>query len=147
MFSEPRQQPNRTQQLDQMLFGRNHPRAQQQQASQNSFLNQDGISSLATKGADGLSKTLGNVQQVLQAIETTAPVVQQYAPMIKNIPALYRIMKAVNDVEDDPEPNSTEETIEDQEPIPKKAATISEKASELPPRRKGTGESKPILFI
>ncbi|MBR3120830.1 MAG: hypothetical protein IKF29_16550, partial [Oceanobacillus sp.] len=41
----------------------------------------------------GLSKTLDGVQQVLNMVQTGAPIVKEYGPMIKNLPAMYRMIK------------------------------------------------------
>lgn len=60
------------------------------------------VSSL-TKGAGGLSGTLNNVQNVLKMVETTTPIVQKYGPMVRNLPAMYRMMKALKEVEDEDE--------------------------------------------
>lgn len=140
---------------DQFLFGQNFVR--QNELANQSLLRPDKISSFATKGADGLSKTLGNVQQVLKVIQTTAPIVQQYGPMIKNLPALYRMMKAVNEIDDEEvvTQTKTDEAKETQVVLKEdvneagiEEANISNNSNPTTePSRRKTGESKPLLFI
>lgn len=65
------------------------------------FSNTGSLTSMANKGINGLSKTLGNVQQIIRVVHSAAPVIQQYGPMVKNLPAMYRMMKAMKDINDD----------------------------------------------
>ncbi|WP_040981318.1 VrrA/YqfQ family protein [Oceanobacillus jeddahense] len=64
-----------------------------------------------TGGVSTLSKTLGGVQQVLGVVQSTAPLIQEYGPMVKNLPSMYRMMKAFKTFskEDNDEPTETEE--------------------------------------
>jgi len=66
------------------------------------------LSELARQGAGGLTKTLGNIQQVLHLVESAAPVIEQYGPMIKNLPSLYKIMKIMNEPEEEKRIGKTE---------------------------------------
>jgi hypothetical protein len=66
-------------------------------------------------GASGFSKALDNIQQVLKTIESGVPIVQEYAPMIKNLPAMYNMMKAFNDSEETPDESTEESNNENQE--------------------------------
>lgn len=75
------------------------------------FQPQNQLTSLTSKGVGGLSNILTNVQQVLKVVESTAPIVQQYGPMIKNLPAMYRMMKAFKEIDDE------ESAEQQQEPI------------------------------
>lgn len=77
-------------------FGRN-------QAVQNS----GALLQTATKSA-GINGFLNNTQQVLKAAQTLGPVVRQYGPLIKNIPAMWKLYRELN--EDD----STDETVEEE---------------------------------
>lgn len=52
-----------------------------------------------SNGIGGLAKTLDNVQQVLKMVETTTPFIQEYGPMIKNLPSMYRMMKAFKNID------------------------------------------------
>lgn len=55
--------------------------------------------SMTNKGVNGISKTLTNTQQILKVVETTAPIVQQYGPVIKNLPMIFKMLKAFNESE------------------------------------------------
>jgi len=57
------------------------------------------LTDIASKGIGGMSKTLNNVQQVLRVVETTAPLIRQYGPLVKNLPAMLKMMKALNDAD------------------------------------------------
>jgi hypothetical protein len=42
-----------------------------------------------------LSSMMTNVQKVLKVAESVAPMVQQYGPMVRNIPAMFKIYQAL----------------------------------------------------
>lgn len=74
----------------------------------NGFSNpESSIGTLATKGLGNISKTLSNVDQVIKVVRSATPIVQEYGPMVKNLPAMYRMVKAFSQIED----NSGDETI------------------------------------
>lgn len=50
-----------------------------------------------------LTNMLNNTQKVLQAAESFGPLIQQYGPMVKNIPALWKLYRGMKDT-DSPEP-------------------------------------------
>lgn len=60
------------------------------------------LSTVAEKGVAGFSKTLGNLQQLVNLAQTAAPMIEQYGPMIKNLPALYKMLKIMNEPEEEP---------------------------------------------
>lgn len=93
------------------------------------------------RGAGGLSLTLDNVQQVLKVVQSAAPMIQEYGPIVKNIPALYRMMKAMKDVED----TDDEEETQTHQTIPKESTTTQEKVAKE--SKKLAGQSTPKLFI
>lgn len=64
------------------------------------YQSESNLSTLTKQGAGGLSKTLGNIQQVLHLVQTAAPVIEEYGPMIKNLPSLYKMMKIMNEAEE-----------------------------------------------
>lgn len=59
------------------------------------------IAYLAKKGFGDLSKTLSNVDQVIKVVRSATPIVQEYGPMVKNLPAMYRMVKALSNVDSD----------------------------------------------
>ncbi|KOO44116.1 hypothetical protein AMD01_14230 [Priestia koreensis] len=63
--------------------------------------------------ASSLSSMLGNVQGVMKTAESFLPMVQQYGPMVKNLPAMYKIYQALKT--DDGETSTSEEKKETKE--------------------------------
>lgn len=57
-------------------------------------------------GGTGLTGTLNNIQQVLKMTQSVTPLIQQYGPMVKNIPAMLTLLKAFQETDD-------EETVTD----------------------------------
>src|SRR5699024_1473941 len=53
------------------------------------------VMNLATRGMGSLSKTLNHVQQALKMAETITPIVKQYGAMVKNIPSMFKMVKAL----------------------------------------------------
>lgn len=102
------------------------------------------LQSFADKGAGSLVKTLGNIQQILNLIQSTAPIVEQYGPMVKNLPALYKMMKAINATESDEKPKKKKnERVESK----RKEEKVRAKSDVEEVRREHYKESKPVLFI
>ncbi|MUV39830.1 uncharacterized protein JNUCC1_03714 [Lentibacillus sp. JNUCC-1] len=98
--------------------------------------------------ADGIMNTLNHVQRILGFVQSTAPVLQEYGPLIKNLPAMYQMMKALDSNETD-NLNSDDESEVEQ-------TTRSEDASEEPVSISDSepkveqplqGQSVPKLFI
>jgi hypothetical protein len=46
---------------------------------------------------NGLSGFLNNTQQVLQTAQSLGPMIQQYGPIVKNLPAMWRLYKGLKD--------------------------------------------------
>ena len=42
-----------------------------------------------SRGISGFSGVLENIQKVLKVVETTTPLIQEYGPMIKNLPEIF----------------------------------------------------------
>ncbi|WP_175559205.1 VrrA/YqfQ family protein [Sediminibacillus albus] len=61
-----------------------------------------GASQLPAAGSK-LTSTLGNVQQAIKMAQSAMPIVQQYGPMIKNIPMMINMLKAFNADEEEEE--------------------------------------------
>lgn len=104
------------------------------------------LATLANKGVNGLSKTLTNVQQVMNVVQSAAPVVQEYGPMVKNLPAMYRMIKAfknADDVEDQTDSVKNTESHELNTSLNEKPNDhIQEKIVDV-----NQGQSIPKLFI
>ncbi|WP_053071844.1 VrrA/YqfQ family protein [Ornithinibacillus contaminans] len=102
------------------------------------------VTQVATKGVEGISRTLNGVQQVLRVVDTAAPMVKQYGPLVRNLPAMYRMMKAFKDI--DTENEDSEIESETAESVDNSPNAIYEQ-DERPIRRSGQGQSTPKLFI
>lgn len=97
------------------------------------------IANLARKGFGDLSKTLSNVDQVIKVVQSATPIVQEYGPMVKNLPAMYRIVKALSKVDsDDIDHTDTKASYEDK-------ATAAHSNEEN--RHIISGQSIPKLYI
>ncbi|WP_430785659.1 VrrA/YqfQ family protein [Virgibacillus flavescens] len=55
------------------------------------------ITSFLNPSNGGLTKTLSNIQQVMNMVESAAPMIKEYGPMVKNLPAMIKMMKALNE--------------------------------------------------
>lgn len=53
----------------------------------------------ATASGGGLTNTLSNIQQVLKMAQSVTPIVQQYGPMVKNLPTMLSLLKAFQEVD------------------------------------------------
>ncbi|WP_240507984.1 YqfQ family protein [Virgibacillus indicus] len=122
-------------------FSRQVKRGNNLQTMLQQFTQPESAANLASRGAGGLSKTLTNVQQVLKMVESTAPIVQQYGPMVKNLPAMYRMMKAFKEMEstNDDNDDTDEGSVNDLN-----MESVSDNHHAI---KSSDGESKPKLFI
>lgn len=129
------------------------------------------IGQMASKGFGGISKTLNSVQQVLRVVDTAAPIVKQYGPMVRNLPAMYRMMKAFKNMEstntdsdsENDNDNETKEASSNKESIDigiesdildsyesnssSESNTYRQHEQKTPKRSTTNGESTPKLFI
>lgn len=91
----------------------------------------------------GLTKTLSNVQQVMNMVESAGPTIKEYGPMVKNIPAMIKMMKALN------EPDEKE--IKTESDIPNKSkkqlSQSNEESVKETVKENRSRTSKPKLFI
>ncbi len=116
----------------------------------------------AAAGGSKLTSTLGNVQQAIKMAQSAMPVIQQYGPMVKNIPMMINMLKAFNeddDSEGDEEtgksasqsvsPEEEEDKIEiEQENLYKiEAADKPKRKAPQKTRSTQSGNSVPKLYI
>ncbi|MFC4320803.1 VrrA/YqfQ family protein [Litchfieldia salsa] len=111
-----------------------------------------------------LGTMLGNVQKALHTAESVMPMVQQYGPLVKNIPSMLKLYRELNssDSDDDSEKTSDEEeVVTTKKRKTKKAQPSTESAEELDeerdvpkaatPSKKTTttksGQSVPRMYI
>ncbi|MCT2535044.1 YqfQ family protein [Aquibacillus koreensis] len=66
-----------------------------------------GAAKSALGSGGGITQTLANIQQVMNMAQSATPIIQQYGPMVKNIPTMLSLIKAFN--EDDDEEDETKE--------------------------------------
>ncbi|WP_102707098.1 VrrA/YqfQ family protein [Terribacillus saccharophilus] len=119
----------------------------------------------SSSGGVSLLDMLNHTQSALRAAESFMPMVQEYGPMVKNLPSMFKMMKALKDInfdEDDEETASeTEAKYENQdkdksEEGNKSLTPIStpiSKEEKAPPQQKlkksgsGSGKSLPKMYI
>lgn len=63
------------------------------------------LQSLTNPG--GLSSFLNNTQQVLKTAQTIGPMIQQYGPIVKNLPALWKLYRGLKNASDKPQEESS----------------------------------------
>ncbi|AIF45453.1 VrrA/YqfQ family protein [Virgibacillus sp. SK37] len=99
-------------------------------------------STLTTSG--GITSKLDHVQNILKMVQTTTPLIQEYGPMVKNLPAMYRMMKAFKDMENIEETTDNEGGEEDEISL----ESIQAESDEQIILKKDTqGISQPKLYI
>lgn len=121
-------------------------------------------------GGSGVTGTLNNIQQVLKMTQSVTPLIQQYGPMVKNIPSMLALLKAFQESDDeeveeadtdldpDEEDKIAVKTSEEDESIEKGAkVVINESADDLyhieteintkTKQKKKAQSSKPKLYI
>ncbi|WP_064091470.1 VrrA/YqfQ family protein [Rossellomorea aquimaris] len=108
------------------------------------------IGSLLNPG--NVNSFLSNTQQVLQSAQQLGPIFQQYGPMVKNLPALWRLYRGFKDLssEDNSEENtldSTEEISKAGEERPKKKKRKKTSNENKEESSDHIGNSKPKLYI
>ncbi|MFT4412657.1 VrrA/YqfQ family protein [Fredinandcohnia humi] len=89
-----------------------------------------------------LSAMMGNIQKTLKMAETVVPMVQQYGPLFKNIPAMIKMYSAIKNAgnDDNKSTDSTTISLSDEN----ESTNHSEENTEKP---SGNGKSVPKLYI
>ncbi|WP_077326579.1 VrrA/YqfQ family protein [Virgibacillus siamensis] len=85
-----------------------------------------------------ITNTLTKVQHVLKAVENAAPIVQQYAPMVRNLPMMFQIMKALKETDGIEGTDSLDDDYVDEDP---------DNDDFIEAEHKLSGNSSPKLFI
>lgn len=109
-------------------------------------------------GDTSITGVIGGMQRAVQAAQQVTPMIQQYAPALKNFPSIYKIFKAVNT--DDPvdtkktKKNDSNEIIDvsqtpDTKPKRRKKATTNTEVKQTPVSEEPTSSvnPKPKLFM
>ncbi|WP_112181116.1 VrrA/YqfQ family protein [Paraliobacillus zengyii] len=71
-------------------------------------------------GGSGVTGTLNNIQQVLKMSQSVTPLIQQYGPMVKNIPSMLALLKAFQESDDEEDEADTvldEDEIKDEDQV------------------------------
>lgn len=109
------------------------------------FTSSGNASSLTNKTFGNINKTLHNVQEVAKVVQSATPIVQEYGPIVKNLPAMYRMMKAINKADD----TSTDEVSDTR--MKKESSKIENHSTEVSAsnevEKTYPGQSKPKLFF
>lgn len=101
------------------------------------------------KNPEGLNMMLNNTQRVLQAAEQFTPMIQQYGPIVKNLPSIWKLMRAFNS-SDTSSDTKAEETKTKITPTAKKQQEFTESEIETKTTQriqKEKSESVPKLYI
>ncbi|WP_453994937.1 VrrA/YqfQ family protein [Bacillus nitroreducens] len=117
------------------------------------FLNSTGMQGMNSgtlknlANPSNLSAIMGNVQKTLKMAESVVPMVQQYGPLMKNIPSMIKMYNAIKNADfDESEENEKEEdetiSLSEVTPDGEDVEKIDEKA-----KTSGTGKSVPKLYI
>ncbi|GGM23324.1 hypothetical protein GCM10011351_06410 [Paraliobacillus quinghaiensis] len=101
----------------------------------NKSVGNPGVGSTGSSG--GLSGTLDNIQQILKMSQSVTPLIQQYAPMVKNLPAMLTLLKAFQEsdeidgttTEDDSKINESVEELEDE--VKQEKVVVNESKDDL----------------
>ncbi|WP_010530768.1 VrrA/YqfQ family protein [Lentibacillus jeotgali] len=101
---------------------------------------------LSPERISGFSQKLSNVQQVLNVVQQAAPLVQQYGPMVRNLPMLFKLMKAMNENDSEAEQNQNQLESE-QETDTANTLEEDDHVDETNVDTVKSGESTPKLFI
>lgn len=118
------------------------------------------LQSLSNPGA--INGLLNNTQQIIKTAQTIGPMVQQYGPLVKNIPAMWKLYRGLKDANVETEQDTKEKSvpvvdsdtqvsntdIQEIEALPitsVKKKSSSNKKKPNPPSRKGN--SMPRLYI
>ncbi|TYR82384.1 sporulation protein [Priestia megaterium] len=69
-----------------------------------------------------LSSMMGNVQKVLKVAETVGPMVQQYGPLVKNAPSLFKLYQLLRSSDTEEESETEADVITDDESLNEQSA-------------------------
>jgi hypothetical protein len=88
---------------------------------------------------DSLSGFINNTQQVLKTAQSIGPMIQQYGPIVKNLPMMWKLYKGFKDL-------PTEENSEgDDTPITEEQSVKVEEQPKRKPKTKRISENEPVV--
>ena len=94
----------------------------------------------------GIMGHLDKIQQFVNVVERTAPYIEEYGPFVKNLPQMYRMIKAFKSLGEDEEEPSTDKVTpkEDSDNKSEQEVHVQEQTEQ---NISSEGMSKPKLFI
>ena len=108
-------------------------------------------------GSVNIESLLNNIQKTLKMAEQITPMIQQYGPLIKNAPAMLKLLREFNSNDDDSEHDDKGESSETSKKKAKRKTAKkeetknkdSENKNDRPKKKKKevVKESKPKLYI
>ena len=117
----------------------------------------------STGGSSGISGTLDNIQQILKMSQSVTPMLQQYVPMVKNLPTMLTLLKAFQESDEIDETTTqsdseiNESTEEPEDDVKQEKVVVNESKDDLyqietevhTPAKKSNKyqTSKPKLYI
>jgi hypothetical protein len=103
---------------------------------------------------EGLSGILNNTQQVLKTAQSIAPMIQQYGPIVKNLPMMWKLYKGFKDLPsgETAEENTSVTPVSEfeqapQQTVKKKKKPEVEPTEQVEVRNNQHGTSLPKLYI
>jgi hypothetical protein len=103
---------------------------------------------------DSLTGFINNTQQVLKTAQSIGPMIQQYGPIVKNLPMMWKLYKGFKDLPteeksgDDDNPITEEQSIQvEEEPKKKPKRKKNLENEQVAARKQHNGPSIPKLYI
>ncbi|WP_260631478.1 YqfQ family protein [Neobacillus niacini] len=105
---------------------------------------------------DSLSGFLNNTQQVLKTAQSIAPMIQQYGPIVKNLPMMWKLYKGFKDLpaEDKSDEHESDAPIMEEDtvspknsPKPKQKRKQHTQIEDIEDNKRQNGTSLPKLYI
>jgi hypothetical protein len=119
-----------------------------------------GVSSIlqTLSNPDSLTGFLNNTQKVLNTAQSIGPMIQQYGPIVKNLPMMWKLYKGFKDLptEEKSEKDKTEIPVTGEQTVPievepkgrqKRKKNTENESETIEPRRRHNGPSIPKLYI
>ncbi len=88
---------------------------------------------------DNLTGFLNNTQQVLKTAQSIGPMIQQYGPIVKNLPMMWKLYKGFKDL-----PTEARSEDEKNNPIMEEQSVPLEEEPKRKPKRKKNLENEPV---
>ncbi|MGG5255024.1 VrrA/YqfQ family protein [Neobacillus sp. SM06] len=87
----------------------------------------------------GISGFLNNTQQVIKTAQTIGPMIQQYGPIVKNLPAMWKLYRGLKSATADTDTKATETTEKNENQEESSDNKAASSAKKKPISKKGQG--------